>query len=114
MSAASESVQSEEVLSELFNKLTVSTPEDVDAAAANISSFLNGSIIEHDVPYEFFQKLEASIKDKKSAVNALEAVAHIASEADLSPSVEPYIVSLIGTICGCYSSCYQGCLKEIS
>ncbi|GME66959.1 unnamed protein product [[Candida] boidinii] len=100
MSAASESVQSEEVLSELFNKLTVSTPEDVDAAAANISSFLNGSIIEHDVPYEFFQKLEASIKDKKSAVNALEAVAHIASEADLSPSVEPYIVSLIGTICG--------------
>ncbi|OUM52313.1 hypothetical protein BVG19_g1490 [[Candida] boidinii] len=100
MSAASESVQSEEVLSELFNKLTVSTPEDVDAAAANISSFLNGSIIEHDVPYEFFQKLEASIKDKKSAVNALEAVTHIASEADLSPSVEPYIVSLIGTICG--------------
>ena len=99
MSAASESVQSEEVLSELFNKLTVSTPEDVDAAAANISSFLNGSIIEHDVPYEFFQKLEASIKDKKSAVNALEAVAHIASEADLSPSVEPYIVALIATIC---------------
>ncbi|GMF03155.1 unnamed protein product [[Candida] boidinii] len=99
MSAASESVQSEEVLSELFNKLTVSSPEEVDAAAANVSSFLNGSIIEHDVPYEFFQKLEASIKDKKSAVNALEAVAHIASEADLSPSVEPYIVSLIATIC---------------
>ncbi|CDK24629.1 unnamed protein product [Kuraishia capsulata CBS 1993] len=98
MSAASESKQSTEVLAELFSKLTVATAEDRDAAAANVSSFLNGSIIEHDVPYEFFQKLAASIKDKKASINALEAVSHIASAANLSPSVEPYIIDLVEEI----------------
>lgn len=98
MSASAESKQSVEVLSELFNKLAVATPENVHEAASNVSSFLNGEIIEHDVPVEFFQQLEKSIKDKKTAVNSLEAIAYIASN-DLSPSVEPYIVALTSAIC---------------
>ncbi|GMM31077.1 translation elongation factor EF-3 [Martiniozyma asiatica (nom. inval.)] len=99
MSASAESKQSVEVLNELFGKLSVATPETVDAAAANVSSFLNGEIIEHDVPVEFFAQLKKAIKDKKTAVNALEAVAHIASPTGLSPSVEPYIVALTEDIC---------------
>ena len=99
MSAAAESKQSVEVLAQLFNNLSVATPETVDAAASNVASFLNGEIIEHDVPVEFFAELKKSIADKKSSVNALEAVAHIASESDLSPSVEPYIVELTQLIC---------------
>ncbi|KAG7694998.1 hypothetical protein KL930_001321 [Ogataea haglerorum] len=98
MSAAAESKQSAEVLSELFGKLAVAAPEERDSAASNVASFLNGEIIEHDVPYEFFQSLEKAIKDKKQAVNALVTVSHIASASDLSPSVEPYIVGLVETI----------------
>ncbi|AWU75376.1 elongation factor 3 [Pichia kudriavzevii] len=92
--SAAESKQSVEVLAELFNKLAVATPENVDAAASNVSSFLNGEIIEHDVPVEFFAELKKAIKDKKTAANALEAVAHIASANDLAPSVEPYVIAL--------------------
>ncbi|CDR41396.1 CYFA0S07e01574g1_1 [Cyberlindnera fabianii] len=89
-----DSKQSVEVLSELFQKLAVATAEDRDAAATNVASFLNGSIIEHDVPEVFFAELKKSIKDKKAAANALEAVVHIASSNNLSPSVEPFIVDL--------------------
>ncbi|GME77594.1 unnamed protein product [Ambrosiozyma monospora] len=98
MSADAESKQSAEVLAQLFSKLSVATPETRDAAATNVASFLNGEIVEHDVPYEFFQSLAKAIKDKKTAVNALAAVSRIANEADLSPSVEPYIVELVPVI----------------
>jgi len=97
MSVASESKQSAEVLEQLFEKLSVAVPEERDTAAANVSSFLNGSIIEHDVPFEFFKELKKTIKNKKNTngqLNALEAIAHIASDTNLSPSVEPYIVDL--------------------
>lgn len=95
--AAAESQQSEKVLTELFSKLTVASAEERDAAAANVSSFLNGSIIEHDIPLEFFQQLKKTIANKKDvngALNALEAVNHIATPG-LSPSVEPYLVELV-------------------
>lgn len=97
MSASAESKQSVEVLSELFGKLAVATPDNVHEAATNVASFLNGEIIEHDVPVEFFAELEKSIKDKKTAINALECVSHIASTG-LSPSVEPYVVALTGAV----------------
>lgn len=98
---ANESKQSEQVLSELFSKLTIASAEERDAAAANVSSFLNGSIIEHDIPLEFFQKLDKTIANKKDvngSINALEAVAHIATPG-LSASVEPYLVDIVDTIC---------------
>lgn len=94
-----DSKQSVEVLNELFQKLSVATADEVDVAATNVSSFLNGSIIEHDVPEEFFKQLKKSVSDKKAAANALEAVVHISSENNLSPSVEPFIVDLVPETC---------------
>ena len=60
---------------------------------------MNGNIIEHDVPEHFFGELAKGIKDKKTAANAMQAVAHIANQSNLSPSVEPYIVQLVPAIC---------------
>ena len=95
----SDSAQSVKVLNELFEKLSVATPDNRSAAAVEVASFLNGNIIEHDVPEEFFANLKKALKDKKAAANALEAIKHIASETGLSPSVEPYMVSLVPEIC---------------
>ncbi|CAG98340.1 Hef3/Yef3 [Kluyveromyces lactis] len=95
----SDSAQSVKVLNELFEKLTVATADNRSAIANEVASFLNGNIIEHDVPEEFFANLSKAIKDKKTAANVLEAVAHIASESGLSPSVEPFIVNLVPSIC---------------
>lgn len=98
MSAAKESKYSEEVLSELLGKLQVA--DDKDAAAHNVSTFLNSSIVEHDVPAEFFRDLQKQIKskDEKTALAALKAYEYISSTRDLAPSVEPYVVSLVSDI----------------
>lgn len=99
MSAASESKYSTEVLSELLSKLQVA--DNKDEAAANVASFLNGSIIEHDVPEEFFKDLKAQINNKKDngvVVAALKAFEHIASPNGMSPSVEPYVVALASDV----------------
>lgn len=98
MSAASESKYSTEVLSELLGKLQVAS--DKDEAAANVSLFLNSSIIEHNVPIEFFDHLKEQINSKKAEVAeaGLIAFAHIASANDLAPSVEPYVVALAGDV----------------
>lgn len=101
MSAASESKYSAEVLSELLAKLQVS--DDKQAAASNVSSFLNSSIVEHDVPVEFFEDFKKQINNKKDAsvsVAALTAYEHIASPNGLSPSVEPFVVALIADVAG--------------
>lgn len=95
----SDSAQSIKVLDELFEKLSVANAENREAAAIEISSFLNGSIIEHDIPEEFFKKLNKALVDKNTFLTALEAIAHISSESSLSPSVEPYIVEMVPAIC---------------
>lgn len=99
MSAASESKYSAEVLSELLSKLQVASNKE--EAAANVSSFLNSSIIEHDVPVEFFDDFKKQINNKKDASvaeAALKAYAHIASANDMAPSVEPYVVALASDV----------------
>uniref|UniRef100_UPI0019D71E2E Elongation factor 3A n=1 Tax=Saccharomyces cerevisiae (strain ATCC 204508 / S288c) TaxID=559292 RepID=UPI0019D71E2E len=95
----SDSQQSIKVLEELFQKLSVATADDRHEIASEVASFLNGNIIEHDVPEHFFGELAKGIKDKKTAANAMQAVAHIANQSNLSPSVEPYIVQLVPAIC---------------
>jgi elongation factor 3 len=94
MSAASESKYSSEVLSELLSKLEVS--ENKNESAANVASFLNSSIVEHDVPEEFFKDFKVALnsKDANVAISALNAYTHIASPSGLAPSVEPYVVAL--------------------
>ncbi|RCK65732.1 Elongation factor 3 [Candida viswanathii] len=98
MSAASESQYSTEVLSELLSKLQVA--ENKDEAASNIATFLNSSIVEHDVPVEFFEDLKKQIKakDANTVIAALDAYKHIASTNGLSPSVEPYVVELVSEV----------------
>ncbi|RKP32908.1 elongation factor 3 [Metschnikowia bicuspidata] len=98
MSAASESKYTAEVLSELLTKLLVA--DNKEAAAANVSSFLNLSILEHDVPEEFFANFKAKInsKDASAAVPALIAYVHIASANNMIPSVEPNVVALTSDV----------------
>lgn len=99
MSAASESKYSAEVLSELLSKLQVA--ENKEEAAANVASFLNSSIVEHDVPAQFFEDLKKQIvnkKDEKTSIAALNAYAHICSSNALSPSVEPFVVALVSDV----------------
>lgn len=95
MSSASESKYSAEVLSELLSKLKVA--DNKDEAASNVASFLNSSIVEHDVPADFFSDLAKSINNKKdteASVAALKAYTHICSANDLVASVEPFVVAL--------------------
>lgn len=94
-----DSSHAKEVLDELFKKLSLASDDELHDVSVNVSSFLNGPIVEHDVPYEFFQKLDKAISNKKTARNALIAVSHIAASGDLSPSVEPYIAELTPSIC---------------
>ncbi|CAH2351489.1 elongation factor 3B [[Candida] railenensis] len=90
---SAEAKYSTEVLSQLLSKLQVA--DDKEEAAANVASFLNSSIVEHDVPVEFFTDLKAQIKGKsaENAIAALTALNHITT--DIIPSVEPYVVDLV-------------------
>lgn len=92
--SSSETKYSGEVLSELLSKLQVA--DNKEEAAANVSSFLNSSIIDHDVPAEFFKDFAAQIKSKSAETStaALIAYSHVASVNGMTPSVEPYIIAL--------------------
>ncbi|CAI4050590.1 hypothetical protein N7582_004954 [Saccharomyces uvarum] len=94
-----DSQQSITVLEELFRKLEVATPETRDSISSELSSFLNGNIIEHDVPEVFFNEFQKAIQNKQKALNTLGAIAYIANETNLSPSVEPYIVATVPSVC---------------
>lgn len=90
---SAEAKYSTEVLSQLLSKLQVA--DDKEEAASNVASFLNSSIVEHDVPVEFFNDLKAQIKGKsaETTIAALTALNHITT--DITPSVEPYVVDLV-------------------
>lgn len=97
MSASTEKLHSIHVLEELFDKLVVSTDENRTENVLNVASFVNGPIEEHDLPNEFFARLKEGLscgEDEKrySVVSAYNA---IAGSTDISPSVEPLVVSLI-------------------
>ncbi|CAL9730494.1 elongation factor 3A [Monosporozyma unispora] len=91
----SDSQESLKVLEELFKSLSIATVEQRNEVAVQVASFLNGSIIEHDIPEKFFSELKAAAKDKNTCKNILVAITHIANENNLSPSVEPFIVDLV-------------------
>ncbi|AJT34140.1 Hef3p [Saccharomyces cerevisiae YJM1574] len=95
----SDSQQSIAVLEELFRKLETATSETREGISSELSSFLNGNIIEHDVPEVFFDEFQKAIQSKQKALNTLGAVAYIANETNLSPSVEPYIVATVPSVC---------------
>ena len=99
MSGISAPSRSYDSLEGLLQALSIATLESRNEVAVQVSAFLNGPIIEHDAPVQFFSQLKKAIKDKKTSANALSAVAYITNEAILSPSVEIYIVELLPEIC---------------
>ena len=90
---SSEAKYSTEVLSQLLSKLQVA--DDKDEAASNVASFLNSSIVEHDVPIEFFADLKSQINNKSAEVSTPALIAYSHITTDMTPSVEPYIVDLV-------------------
>jgi len=97
--SAKENAQSLKVLDELFAKLTVSKPGDeAKGTAIELATFINGEIQELAAPtktVESLKKLLNSKKDANARQNACEAIAAIAQHAQVSPTVEPYLVELL-------------------
>ncbi|EDO18641.1 hypothetical protein Kpol_1048p72 [Vanderwaltozyma polyspora DSM 70294] len=95
----SDSQQSIEVLGQLMAELKICENDNISNISTEISSFINGNIIEHDIPENFFIELNKGIEDNKTVFNFITAVSHIANEVNLSPSVEPYVVATVPLIC---------------
>ncbi|KAF2800998.1 ARM repeat-containing protein [Melanomma pulvis-pyrius CBS 109.77] len=95
----SENAKSLKVLDELFSKLNISkTQDEVNAASADLATFINGDIEEGDAPTKIVELLKKQLASKKDAVareRALDAVRAIAQHATVSPAVEPYLVALL-------------------
>ncbi|KAL8795929.1 MAG: hypothetical protein Q9195_001673 [Heterodermia aff. obscurata] len=96
----SENQKSVKVLDELLNALSISkTADQTSSAAGNIATFINGDIEEHDAPTKAVEALKKSLSNKKDAgarERALETIRSIAQHSTVSPSVEPYLVVLLG------------------
>ena len=60
----SDSQQSITVLEELFRKLETATSETREGISSELSSFLNGNIIEHDVPEVFFEIHQKKLRER--------------------------------------------------
>ncbi|KAL1884812.1 translational elongation factor EF-1 alpha [Paecilomyces lecythidis] len=97
-----ETAQSVAVLEDLLKNLSVSkTPDEVNAAASNIASLFSGPIDEKVLPakaVEAFKKQLANKKDAAAREHALDAIKAIAQENNLASGVEPYLVSLLGSV----------------
>lgn len=98
----SENAGSVKVLDELFQKLTVSKEAaDIKQSSAEIASFINGRIEDQDAPTKVIENLKKQLANKKDAVareKACVAVEAIASHAEVSAHVEPYLVELLGPV----------------
>jgi len=95
----SENAKSLKALEELLSKLTVSKAQDeINAAAQDLATFINGDIEEGDAPthaVELLKKQLASKKDANARQRAADAIRAIAAHPTVSPAVEPYLVALL-------------------
>ncbi|KAF2245703.1 ARM repeat-containing protein [Trematosphaeria pertusa] len=95
----SENSKSLKVLEELLGKLTISKAQDeINAAALDLATFINGDIEEGDAPTKAVELLKKQLGNKKDAVareRALDAIRAIAQHSTVSPAVEPYLVALL-------------------
>ncbi|GAB7358983.1 hypothetical protein MBLNU230_g5057t1 [Neophaeotheca triangularis] len=98
----SENKQSVQALEELMKKLSVSKAADeVKNVNQELATFINGDIEEKAAPTQFVEGVKKMLADKKNAdarQHACEAIAAVAKHADVSPSVEPYLVSLLPSV----------------
>ncbi|KAK9468997.1 armadillo-type protein [Lipomyces arxii] len=101
MAAAAEAKASVAALTELLSKLTVaSTPDASLEAATNFATLLSSPVEDHNVPTSVIDSLKAALNNKKDAIarqNALIGIKAIAIK-QFTPSLEPYIISLIPSI----------------
>jgi elongation factor 3 len=98
----SENKGSIKVIEELLQKLSVSKEQaDINSTSIDLANFVNGDIEEADAPTKVFDVLKKQLTSKKDALareRAADAVKAIASHSTISPSVEPYLVSILPTI----------------
>ncbi|EFX04290.1 elongation factor 3 [Grosmannia clavigera kw1407] len=99
---ASENAKSDKVLSDLVQKLTLSTDAaDIKASSGAIATFINGDIKDLDVPSKTIEALKKQLANKKDAgarEKALNAIQAIAQHSEVSASVEPFLVVLLPAV----------------
>jgi len=97
-----ENAESIKVLDELFKKLTVSKEsEEIKESSNEFASFINGRIDDQAVPTKVIEGLQKQLANKKDALareRAAIAVQAIASHAEVSATVEPYLVVLLPNV----------------
>ncbi|KAF4982058.1 hypothetical protein FZEAL_2245 [Fusarium zealandicum] len=97
-----ENQQSIKVLDELFQKLTVSKDSsDIKESSNELASFINGRIGDQAVPDNVIEGLKKQLASKKDAAareKACVAIEAIASHAEVSAAVEPYLVVLLPNV----------------
>lgn len=97
--ASKENAKSIKVLDDLMAKLNLSKSQDeVNAATANIATFINGAIEEADAPTKTVESLKKQLGNKKDAAareRALNTIQAIAEHSQVSPTVEPYLIVLL-------------------
>ncbi|KAH7128698.1 armadillo-type protein [Dendryphion nanum] len=97
-----ENSKSQKVLEELFGKLSISkAQEEINAAANDIATFINGDIEEADAPTKFVDLVKKQLANKKDAVareRGLDAIRAIAQHSTVSAAVEPYLVALLPNV----------------
>ncbi|KAH0368210.1 ARM repeat-containing protein, partial [Aureobasidium melanogenum] len=100
--AKSENQQSLKVLEELLAKLNVSKAQDeINGVSQEIAIFINGDIEEEDAPTKAVATLKKALANKKDALareRACDAIKAIASHAEVSPAVEPFLVALLPAV----------------
>ncbi|KAL6891626.1 ARM repeat-containing protein [Trichoderma longibrachiatum] len=93
------STESVKVLDELFQKLSVSKEAaEINEAAQEIASFINGRIDDQAVPDKIIADLKKGLTNKKDAAardRAAVAIETIARHSELGANVEPYLVVLL-------------------
>ncbi|KAI5287754.1 translational elongation factor EF-1 alpha [Ascosphaera aggregata] len=95
---AAEASKSVAILDELFKKLSVSSADEIQGAAQNIASFLNGPEEDTVVPTKAIEIFKKSLSNKKDAAareKALRGMLAVAQHATLSPSMEAHIPELV-------------------
>ncbi|KAH9889644.1 armadillo-type protein [Xylariomycetidae sp. FL2044] len=98
----SENAQSVKVLDDLMQKLTISKDAaQIKDASHALASFINGRIEDEDAPTKTVDALKKQISNKKDAAareKGCNAVQAIAQHSEISPNVEPYLVTLLPTV----------------
>jgi elongation factor 3 len=101
-SKMAENKNSIKVLDDLMSKLSVSKEQtDINAATHNIAVFINGPIEDKDAPTKTVEALKKQLANKKDAnvrERALNAIQAIAEHSDVSPVVEPYLITLLPSV----------------